>query len=139
MGRLSRQGSVASGGGTPQPEPDALLTHPIDGGADRLWLRAVSRLERGDAHVADQRPLTMSFLAIVVGSHLTNDPLVRYQEVESRLAPIQEVESSLTPTREVDDRLDRIREVASSRVRTSIIGLTLPGRACHCAPVLSGF
>jgi hypothetical protein len=50
-------------------------------GADRLWLRAVSRLERGDAHVADQRPLTMSFLAIVVGSHLTNDPLVRYQEV----------------------------------------------------------
>jgi hypothetical protein len=65
MGRLSRQGSVASGGGTPQPEPDALLTHPIDGGADRLWLRAVSRF--------------------------------RYQEVESRLAPIQEVESSLIP------------------------------------------
>jgi hypothetical protein len=44
-------------------------------GADRLWLRTVSRLERGDAHVADQRPLTMSFLAIGVGSHLTNDPL----------------------------------------------------------------
>jgi hypothetical protein len=117
MGRLSRQGSVASGGGTPQPEPHALLTHPIHG--RRGSPLAESRQPVGTGRRSCRRPAAVD--DVVLGHRCGVTPHERppCSLPGGRIAPGSK--SRRTKKRRLDLPLDKLGVTGSSPVPPTIM------------------